>query len=61
VRYLAPEIALLHKARRQPVEAPDDADLAAALPRLDTDARTWLVTALQIAYPTHPWLTALRT
>jgi len=60
VRYLAPEIALLHKARRQPVEAPDDADLAAALPRLDADARAWLTAALQLAHPTHPWLTALR-
>jgi hypothetical protein len=61
VRYLAPEIVLLHKASRQPVEPPDEVDLAAALPLLSTDGRAWLAAALGLAYPDHPWLSQLRS
>lgn len=53
IRFLRPEIQLLHKAPgRRPC---DEADLAAALPLLDDQQRRWLRTALDTAHPGHPW------
>lgn len=57
IRYLRPEIQLLHKA---PALRPQDqGDFEACLPLLDFAGRTWLRTALQIAHPGHPWIDAL--
>ena len=53
VRYLRPEIALAFKAKR--TRAKDDADFAAALPRLDAPAVAWLAAFLDRAAPGHPW------
>ena len=53
VPFLRPEIVLLYKAaHRRPK---DEADLEATLPLLDAQARAWLVKALDLAHPGHPW------
>jgi len=57
VPYLRPEGVLLFKARHR--RPKDEADLAAALPRLEAGARAWLVEALELVHPGHPWITAL--
>jgi aminoglycoside-2''-adenylyltransferase len=54
VPYLAPEIALLFKAKWSDL-AKNQADFAAALPRLSEAQRTWLDDALALAHPDHPW------
>jgi hypothetical protein len=54
---LAPEIALLFKARNpRPV---DRDDFAGVLPLLTAAQRTWLTSALQHVQPGHPWLAML--
>jgi len=53
VRYLAPALGLLYKARLG--RDKDDADFAAVLPRLDANARTWLGDALDRHLPGHAW------
>ena len=50
---LAPEIALLFKAK--PPDATDERDFAHALPLLDGRARRWLSAALDLVHPAHPW------
>jgi hypothetical protein len=57
VPYLAPQGALLFKAKRQ--TAKDEADFAAAAPGLSDAARAWLRGALALAHPGHPWSAAL--
>ena len=57
VRYLRPEVQLLHKAPRR--RAKDDADFDACLPLLDEAAHNWLREALRTAHPGHPWLDRL--
>lgn len=57
VRYLRPEIQLLHKAHG--LREKDAADFAACLPRLDATQRTWLRDALETAHPGYPWIRAL--
>jgi hypothetical protein len=54
IPYLAPEIVLLFKAKGN--RPKDRADLAGALPSLDTSRRTWLREALIRLSPGHPWL-----
>jgi len=54
---LAPEIVLLYKSK-QP-RGTDDADLANTMPHLSTDAREWLLAALQLSVPDHPWIEPL--
>lgn len=54
---LAPEVALLYKAKAP--RAADEADFALAAPRLSPDAREWLAAALALAHPGHPWGLAL--
>ena len=54
IRYLKPEVQLLHKARA--VRAKDQADFEVCAPLLDPAARRWLIRALDIAHPGHPWL-----
>ena len=57
IPYLAPELALLFKAKyRRPK---DDADFAAALPLLGADARARLRATLAQVHPGHPWIEAL--
>jgi hypothetical protein len=57
IPYLAPEVALLFKAKyRRPK---DDADFAAALPLLGPDARARLRATLAQVHPGHPWIEAL--
>jgi hypothetical protein len=57
IPYLAPEIALLFKAKAP--RPKDEADLAAALPRLTGDRRAWLASALARVHPGHSWLDLL--
>jgi hypothetical protein len=57
VPVLAPEIVLLFKSK-EPRTA-DDADLANAAAHLTADARRWLVSALQLSRPGHPWIQIL--
>lgn len=57
VAYLRPEVQLLHKARARREQ--DEQDLEACVPLLADDARRWLVRALDLAHPGHPWLGAL--
>jgi hypothetical protein len=54
VPYLAPEIALLFKAKWSGLEK-NQADFAAALPRLSEAQRAWLHEALGLAHPDHEW------
>ncbi|QIG42218.1 hypothetical protein G5V58_05070 [Nocardioides anomalus] len=58
LRFLAPEVALLFKAKHLRPE--DDADLEAALPLLDDARRTWLREAVAELHPDHRWLGRLR-
>jgi hypothetical protein len=51
-----PEIVLLYKAGHHE-EPKNEADLVAALPRMGIGARAWLVGALDVAHPGHPWMT----
>ncbi|MGQ7349572.1 nucleotidyltransferase domain-containing protein [Quadrisphaera oryzae] len=57
VRYLRPEVQLLHKAAA--LRDVDRVDAEAALPLLDAPARSWLRSALSTAHPQHPWLERL--
>ena len=55
---VAPEIALLYKAKGHDIER-NAADFVSAHAALDADAREWLRDALNIAHPGHPWLREL--
>lgn len=57
VPVLAPEIALLYKAKQR--RAVDDADFAEHAPALSRRARAWLETVLRVWQPGHPWIAAL--
>jgi hypothetical protein len=57
IRYLAPEIQLLYKARGQ--RPKDEIDFAAIFPALSGEQHAWLYNALSLAHPGHPWLAAL--
>ena len=57
IPYLLPEQVLLFKAKYN--RDKDRHDLAAALPAMRTDARSWLRDALAVIHPGHPWLDAL--
>ncbi|WP_207916536.1 hypothetical protein [Micromonospora sp. KC723] len=54
--FLAPEVALLFKAKAS--RDKDRFDFAGTLPLLDADQRRWLVDALALVHPNHPWRTA---
>jgi hypothetical protein len=58
VPYLAPEIVLLFKAKRQ--RPKDELDFSRTLPLLNSEQRQWLINALGVERPGHPWLTELR-
>jgi hypothetical protein len=57
IRYLRPEVQLLHKARG--LRPKDQVDFEACAPLLDGEARGWLRSALELAHPGHPWLASL--
>ena len=57
IRYVNPEIALLYKARLH--RPKDDRDLAVTWPLLDEARRAWLVDALRVVEPGHPWIDVL--
>jgi len=57
IRYLAPEIQLLYKAKAY--RPKDQADFERIVPRLDATARSWLRHSLEKTLPGHSWLTVL--
>lgn len=57
IRYVLPEIALLYKALLD--REKDRRDLDVTWPLLAGPARAWLVDALTVVHPGHPWLTRL--
>ena len=61
VPYLAPELVLLFKSKRDSgtVRAKDQADFEMASPMLDLERRAWLRRALTATNPDHPWLDQL--
>jgi hypothetical protein len=54
VPFLRPELALLFKSTS--LSPKNDADFAAVLPSLSTEACRWLRSALQTCTPGHPWI-----
>jgi Aminoglycoside-2''-adenylyltransferase len=58
IPYLRPEGALLYKAKA--TREKDEADFAAALPRLEPSGRAWLRGALERMHPQHAWISALK-
>jgi hypothetical protein len=57
IPYLRPEVVLLFKAKH--VRPKDEADFASVLGRLDHSAQAFLIEALHLTLPNHPWLAAL--
>lgn len=57
IRYLKPEVQLLHKARG--LRPQDQRDFDAAVGRLDGESARWLRWALNLAHPGHPWIRSL--
>ena len=57
IPYLAPEIALLYKAKHG--RPRDEADFRAVLPTLDAHRRAWLRAALEACHTGHPWIASL--
>ena len=57
IRYLRPEVQLLHKASG--LRPQDQADFDACAPLLIADAREWLRSSLETAHPDHVWLESL--
>ncbi|WP_227467775.1 hypothetical protein [Nocardioides lijunqiniae] len=57
IRYLRPEVQLLHKARG--LRPQDQLDFDASAPLLDTASVRWLRWALDVAHPGHPWINSL--
>ncbi len=55
--YLAPEVALLYKAKNH--QAKDDQDFHNVRGTLDGERREWLRQALATCHPGHPWLAEL--
>ena len=58
IPFVAPQIALLFKAKETPRDK-DEADFALAAPRLPPEARDWLAAALRAIQPGHPWIERL--
>lgn len=57
IPYLAPELALLFKARHPQLK--DEADFAGIVPLLTAQARGWLRRTLGRVHPDHPWIESL--
>jgi hypothetical protein len=60
IPYIAPEVALLYKAKGYEIEK-NAGDFDSALPSLDASGRRSLSEALGIAHPGHPWLARVST
>jgi len=58
IPYGRPEIVLLFKAKHSQRER-DQSDFEAVVPRLEPERRRWLVEALELVHPGHPWLAEL--
>ncbi len=58
IPYGRPEIILLYKAKHAH-QPKDQDDFEAVLPQLGIARRRWLVEALEIVHPGHPWIQAL--
>jgi hypothetical protein len=58
IPYVAPEIALLYKAKGWEIEK-NAADFDVVAGSLDAGARQWLCDALDVAHPDHPWRSRL--
>jgi hypothetical protein len=56
---LVPEVVLLYKAHERTEK--DEADFQAALPRLTSPAKSWLLHAVNESLPNHPWAARLRS
>jgi len=54
---LAPEVALLYKAKGS--RPKDQADFAGAIGALGVEQRRWLMEALSACYPGHAWMASL--
>jgi hypothetical protein len=59
IPFCRPEIALLFKAKHWKRDK-DQADFQAVVPRLETERRVWLATALERIHPGHAWVEALK-
>ncbi len=59
IRYCTPEVQLLYKAKR--ARAKDDIDLTRVLHLLTADQKQWLMDALEMTEPGHPWLLVLES
>jgi len=57
IRFLRPEVQLLHKAHGLRPQDQFDFDVAAGL--LDSQSSSWLRWALSLAHPGHPWILKL--
>ena len=57
IPFLCPEIVLLYKAGERSPK--NEADFAAARPRLSTRSKRWLAQALTTTAPNHPWINGL--
>lgn len=58
IPYQAPETVLFMKAKH--TRPKDEADFERALPTLDGAATSWLIDALELAHPGHPWVPRCR-
>jgi len=58
IPYLSPDAGLLFKAKWSDLEK-NKVDFSATLPRLSAQQRAWLVPALTLVHPGHPWLAEL--
>lgn len=54
---IGPHIQLLYKAKT--VREKDALDFATCQPRLNESQRQWLIDALELVHPSHPWLNEL--
>jgi hypothetical protein len=55
--FMAPEVVLLFKAKAS--RDKDTTDFTGTLPLLDAGQRQWLVDALALVHPDHPWTAAV--
>ncbi|MFG1628717.1 nucleotidyltransferase domain-containing protein [Kribbella sp. NPDC049227] len=58
IRCLNPEIALAYKAKQS--RPKDEQDLAATLPLLTDERRTWLADMIEHLHPGHAWIETVR-
>ena len=58
IPYLSPELVLLFKAKHR--RKKDEGDFDRSVPLMEVERVAWLIAALEVVYPSHPWLTRLR-